>query len=313
MAKPKSKSAAPQKKYTPDEVLERFRAKDDPALGSYARYAASHRVKLSKVEEKEKKQQEKQQLKDAQKKKEEKPVTPEDLYKEATDAAVYDEVYEDTDMPSSDIKGKIFRDYQPLSSAPSGKEAPKSVSAQISAPSSVPKPSVRDLTRSFNQKFAEQKKETEEKKVLVKKSTAKKVTKKLIRKTKSSIDNSQPPTSDLRPKTAPPLPPSKKVDPKYVKQQQEALKKQQEQEKKEAEKKAKADEAAKKEAEKARAANDAPSVTHHHRSPFKTGFWVMCGILAFFILLAVLFIIAIVVIASMTGTDLWQNGTIVLP
>ena len=47
-----------------------------------------------------------------------------------------------------------------------------------------------------------------------------------------------------------------------------------------------------------------PQTPNHSRSPFKTGFWVMCGILAFFILVAVLFIIAIVVIAGMTGTYL---------
>lgn len=324
MAK-KQKHAAPAKKYTPDEVLERFRAKDDPELGRYATYAATHRAKLAHLSEKERARQEKELKKqEAQKKQFEKAVTPEQLYQETAEAAVYDAEDDDGDMPSSDIKGKIFSNYQPLSSAPPpGKEAPKNA-AQVSAPASAPKPSVRDLTRLFNQKFAEQKKEEEKEKQPTgknQKKETKKVAKKLIRKTSKSAStpplaaDRTPQTADSRLKSAPPLPPAKKVDAKYVKQQHEELKKQQDKEEKAMEQKAKADEsaeAAKKDAEKTSTSNDSPSATRH-RSPFKTGFWIMCGVFAFLIILVILFFIAVAAISYLSGVPLVENGTIVLP
>lgn len=319
MAK-KPKPTAPAKKYTPDEVIERFRAKDDPELGRYATYAASHRAKLAKVSEKEKARQEKELKKqEAQKKQFEKAVTPEQLYQETAEAAVYDAEDDDGDMPSSDIKGKIFSNYQPLSSAPApGKEAPKSVSAQISATVSAPKPSVRDLTRLFNQKFAEQKKEEEKEKQTTgkkQKTETKKVTKKLIRKARPPIAGRTPQVPDQRPKSAPPLPPAKKVDAKYVKQQHEELKKQQDKEEKAAEKAEKAD--AKKEAETASAADPQSPTTDRHRSPFKTGFWIMCGVFAFLIILVLLFFVAVAAISYLSGVPLVENVngsvTLVLP
>ena len=329
MAK-KQKPAAPSKKYTPDEVLERFRAKDDPALGRYANYAASHREKLAHLSEKEKARQEKEQKKEeARKKQFEKAVTPEQLYQETAEAAVYEHEDDDGDMPSSDIKGKKFSDYQPLSSAPSPGKNAENESARHSitdhrqpTPDSRPqtKPSVRDLTRLFNQKFAGQKKEAEEKDSKQQKKETKKVTKKIIRKTTKST-SSRPPTPDSRPpaKSAPPLPPSKNVNPKYVKQHQEELKKQQEKDEKEEEKKEKAVEekakadGAKKEAEKAAADSRPSTADHQKRSPFKTGFWIMCGVLAFLIILVTLFFLAVVAISYLSGVPLVENGTIVLP
>ncbi len=302
----KKQKPQPSKKYTPDEVLERFRAKDDPELGRYATYAASHRAKLAHLSEKERVRQEKELKKqEAQKKQFEKAVTPEQLYQETAEAAVYDAEDDDGDMPSSDIKGKIFSNYQPLASAPSGKEAPKNV-AQVSSPVSAPKPSVRDLTRLFNQKFAEQKKEEEKQPTGKKqKKETKKVTKKLIRKTSKSVSTTQPASHRQLPTTsAPPLPPSKKVDAKYVKQQHEELKKQQDKEEKATEK---ADEAAKKEAEKASATTHDQPPTTHHRSPFKTGFWIMCGVFAFLIILLLLFFAAVAAISYLSGVPPVEN------
>lgn len=314
----KKQKPQPSKKYTPDEVLERFRAKDDPELGRYATYAAAHRAKLAKVSEKEKARQEKELKKqEAQKKQFEKAVTPEQLYQETAEAAVYDAEDDDGDMPSSDIKGKIFSNYQPLSSPPSGKEAPKNV-ARVSSTASAPKPSVRDLTRLFNQKFAEQKKEEEKQPTGKKqKKETKKVTKKIIRKTSKPASTPSPTTHRPLPAaSAPPLPPAKKVDVKYVKQQHEELKKQQDKEEKAEEQKAKADErteATKKDAEKSSAADPRHPTPDRHRSPFKTGFWIMCGVFAFLIILILLFFAAVAAISYLSGVPLVENGTIVLP
>ncbi|MDO8642272.1 MAG: hypothetical protein Q7R76_01620 [Candidatus Woesearchaeota archaeon] len=318
MAKPKSKPA-PSKKYSPDEVLERFRAKDDPELGRYAGYAASHRTKLAKVSEKEKARQEKEAQKEAEKKKQfQQAVTPEELYKDESESAIDDTEYEDDDMPSSDIKGKIFSNYQPLSSAPQPGTQGKQASTTPPPIVSPPKPSMRDLTRMFNQKFSDEKKEEEKKaaenkKEKAEKTPTKKVTKKLIKKTKT-VHIPDAPVSPGKKSSAPPMPPAKKVDAKYVKQQQEALQKKQEQEEKSAEKKASADEAAKKEAEKPAATTPQPqSSGPHKRNPFRTGFWIACGIFAFLIILLILFIIAIAAIASITHVPLLENGTLVLP
>ncbi len=308
MAKPKSKPA-PEKKYSKEDVLERFRAKDDPELGNYARYAAAHRIELTKISEKERAKQEKEKQKDAEKKKQfEKAVTPENLYQEANDTTLA-EPEDDTDMPSSDIKGKIYRGYQPLGAAPQPGETE-------SAPSPAPprKPSIKELTATFNHKFAEPKPEKKEKKKQPEKKPARATVKKKIKKAGKRIPVAIRPhaTDHPRPITnaqkAPPLPPSKKVDAKYVKEDVRKQEKEKKEEKRGEEKTA--TEAAKKEAGQHRTAeNHKPRITTH----FKTGFWIACGILAFLILLLILFIMMVVIIAKFTGVNVFQNGTVVLP
>ncbi len=309
------------------DVLAKFRSKDDKALGGHAAEAAKHRKALEKETAREKKRQEKQRIKDEKKRAKEekkkakelekakkavakktgkkvKDVTPEDLYGEVPEE-VKDEVYEDEDMPSSSIKGKIFKNYKPLGSAPKphgDEEAP-----HVEAPR---KKDIKELSKLFDSKFKVEKKKEEPKKEkksskkekkkvkevkkVSKHTGRKKVTKKLIRKTPSKLK-------------APPIPPAEKVDPRYVKEHEREKTKEQRKEE------VHAGQEEKKQAEANAEQQAAVPVKKSKKEHLKTGFWIALGIVGFMVLLAIIFIVAVLAIDFFTGVPVMQNGTLVLP